>query len=520
MKHALTACLAVLTLAVTTVTEAADAARRPNVLFIAVDDLNTRIGCYGDPVAKTPSLDRLARNGVRFERAYCQFPLCNPSRMSLLLGRYPTTTESIDFCYPALLERDWVTLPQHFRNNGYEVRLLGKIFHFDKDVMKNWFHEEVPGDEYPPDWSVGEKWVRKSQEVHARMLADLTRWEPYRSLTPPPTGWGNNLRNYANLFGPVNDAEEKDAAARAKAYEWTADVKNARHAMELLASWASSDRPFFLGVGFYKPHVPLVAPQRFFDLYPPEKMPLPADFAPTPTADDSVPRSALRYSLDLFYEERPTPERARAAIAAYYACISFMDEQLGCLLDALERLGLRDDTVIVLWGDHGWHLGEKGMWGKGTLFDVSARSPLILVDPRRKTGGQACPRTVQFVDIFPTLADVCGLAEPPGLEGKSLVPLLDDPQAVWNRPAFTLIAREDWLGRCVRTQRWCYTEWDEGRRGVELYDLQADPRESKNVAKRPESAATIAELKKLLHTGSVAKESPVRTAAFWEVLKP
>ena len=211
--------------------------------------------------------------------------------------------------------------------------------------------------------------------------------------------------------------------------------------MELLTKWASSKKPFFLGLGFYKPHVPLVAPKRFFDLYPPEKMPLPADFAPTPTADDSVPRLALRYNLDLFYEERPTPERARAAIAAYYACVTFMDEQLGRVLDALERLGLRDKTVIVLWGDHGWHLGEKGMWAKGTLFDVSARAPLMIVDPRKKTAGGRCVRTVEFVDIYPTLAGLCNLATPPGLEGKSLQPLLDDPKAAWSKPAFTLVAR-------------------------------------------------------------------------------
>ena len=313
MKLLAACCLAVVLIGIinkTSAGDASDAGQRPNVLFIAVDDLNTRIACFGDRIVKTPHLDRLAESGVWFERAYCQFPLCNPSRASLLLGRYPTTTRIIDFSYPALLGTDWVTLPQHFRNNGYDVRLLGKVYHFDKDLMKGWFHEEVPGDEYPPDWSAGQKWVRKSQEIHAAMLADLTRWEPYRSLSPPPAAWVRNLRTWANVFGPVPDSDEQRAAGRARAYEWTADVKNAAGAVELLTKWASSKKPFFLGLGFYKPHVPLVAPKRFFDLYPPEKMPLPADFAPTPTADDSVPRLALRYNLDLFYEERPTPERA------------------------------------------------------------------------------------------------------------------------------------------------------------------------------------------------------------------
>jgi uncharacterized sulfatase len=473
---------------------AADASRRPNVLFIAVDDLNTRIACYGDHVAKTPNLDRLARRGIRFDRAYCQFPLCNPSRVSLLLGRYPTTTETVDFARPALLGRDWVTLPQHFRQSGYQVELLGKIFHYPE----------------PAPWSAGEAAVRREQEIHRRMMADLTRWEPYRTLAPPTTLFASMLRTWANVFHPVPESERIDAETNAKAYEWTGDVKTTRQAIERLKCWAPLGRPFFLGVGYYKPHVPLVAPQRFFDLYPPEKMPLAEDFAPMPTADDSVPRYALRYNLDLFFEERPTPRRAREAMAAYYACISFMDDQLGHLLDALAQLGLRDNTLIVLWGDHGWHLGEKGMWAKGTLFDVSARAPLVIVDPRKPTAGRGCPRTVEFVDIYPTLAELCSLATPSGLEGKSLVPLLDRPTAAWDKPAFSLVAREDWLACSVRTERWCYTEWDAGRRGVELYDLEADPREAKNLAAKPGYAAVVAALRTQLHRGPISHHNPLK----------
>ena len=492
VAHATIRALLVLACLGSTITSAAGDARKPNVLFIAVDDLNTRIACYGDPVARTPNLDRLAQRGVKFDRAYCQFPLCNPSRVSLLLGRYPTTTDTIDFARPALLGRDWVTLTEHFRASGYEVQLRGKIYHYPE----------------PKPWSAGEDAVRKEQETHRAMMADLTRWEPYRTLAPPPTHWVEMLRTSANIFHPVPDDQKIDAETNTKDYEWPADVKNTKQALGLLKQWEQSGKPFFLGLGFYKPHVPLVVPQKFFDLFPPEKMPLPEDFAPTPSADDLVPRHALRYNLDLFYEERPTPERAKAAIAAYYACISFMDEQLGIVLDALDRLGLRDNTVIVLWGDHGWHLGEKGMWAKGTLFDVSARAPLIIVDPRLKTAGQACPRIVEFVDIYPTLVDLCGLAVPPGLEGRSLAPLLSNPTAAWDKPALSVVARESWLGRSLRTERWCYTEWDGGRYGVELYDYQDDPHETKNLALDSQHAATVAELREKLHQSPIARRSP------------
>ena len=373
------------------------------------------------------------------------------------------------------------------------MQLLGKIFHYPE----------------PSAWSAGENAVLEEQQRHREMLSDLTRWEPYRSLAPPPTQWTNNLRNHSNVFGPAPDAEERDAADEAKAYEWTADVKTAGQAKEALDRWASQGKPFFLGVGFYKPHVPLVAPQRFFDLYPPDEMPLPPDFAPGPSGRRFRPPLCASLQLGSFPRGIPDRGAARQAMAAYYACISFMDEKLGEVLDTLDRLNLRDNTVIVLWGDHGWHLGEKGMWGKGTLFDVSARVPLIMVDPRKPTRGQVCPRTVEFVDIYPTLVELCGLAMPPGLEGRSLVPLLDQPRAEWNKPAFTLVAREDWLGRSVRTERWCYTEWDSGRRGVELYDLQADPSESHNLAKDAEFATVIAELKQLLQTSRVAARVPL-----------
>ena len=226
------------------ITCAAGDARKPNVLFIAVDDLNTRIGCYSDRVARTPNLDRLALRGVRFDRAYCQFPMCNPSRVSLMLGRYPTTTDTIDFARPALLGRDWVTLTEHFRTSGYEVQLRGKIYHYPE----------------PMPWSAGEEAVLKEQETHRKMMADRTRWEPYRTLAPPPTHWVEMLRTWANVFHPVPDGQKIDAETNTKDYEWPADVKNAKQALAWLSQWAQSGKPFFLGLGFYKPHVPTGGP--------------------------------------------------------------------------------------------------------------------------------------------------------------------------------------------------------------------------------------------------------------------
>jgi uncharacterized sulfatase len=492
------------------VLRAADAkpAKLPNVLFIAVDDLNTRIGCYGDLVAKTPHLDRLARQGIRFARAYCQFPQCNQSRVSMLLGRYPTTTQVVDlFTLPALLGRDWVSLPQHFRNNGYDVQLAGKVYHWPQGdggaggqrFIKDWFQEEPPGREYPPDWSWGEKWVRKSQEVHAAFMADLNRYEPGRTPGPPSGFYPALLRKNTENFGPVPDGN------------WSTDVKNAGLATDALERVARADKPFFLALGFHNPHCVWQCPQRFFDLHPAEKMVLPDSFMPRPTLGDSVPRDAVPDLREMFhYGAPPTPERAREAMAAYYACTSFVDEQVGRVLDSLERLGLRDNTIIVLFGDNGFQMGESGIWGKLTLFEPSIRVPLIVVDPREKaTAGQECLRTVQLLDIYPTLAELCGLPMPPGLEGNSLGSLLDRPQAAWDHPAFAVLARGEWLARSIRTERWSYTEWDEGRQGAELYDHETDPGESKNLVSDPKHAAIIAELKKRLHASPVAKHVPL-----------
>jgi iduronate 2-sulfatase len=233
---------------------------------------------------------------------------------------------------------------------------------------------------------------------------------------------------------------------------------------------------------------------------------LPPDFANEPTGPANTPPDELRSNLDLFACRSFTAAEARAALHAYYACVSYMDAQLGRVLDALEKKGLRDNTIIVFWGDHGWHLSDKGMWAKGTLFESAARGPLLIADPREKgTTGQASPRVVQYLDIFPTLVELCIVEKPAWLEGTSLAPLLKDPQAAWDKPAFTVQPRDWFIGRSIRTERWRYTEWDEGRRGNALFDHDNDPHEMRNLASDPAQQAIVAQLEQQLRESKVGR---------------
>jgi len=433
---------------------AATAAPRYNVLLIAVDDLRPDLGCYGNPLVRSPNMDRLARRGVRFERAYCQYPLCNPSRTSLLTGRYPTTVRVLDNNryfrddFPDLL-----TLPQLFRQNGYVAARTGKIFHGVIDDA--------------PSWDEGGEPVLRRQapspEERARQARNSDRWEA--------------------LPGEGEDQPDHRTAGRA---------------LELLEKY--KDRPFFLGVGFVKPHSPLVAPKKYFDLYDPAGMPLPEDFAPRPTLPPGVPAAALpERNGDLFIGRDATPEAAREMIRAYYACVSFMDAQLGRVLDKLDSLGLAERTIIVLFGDHGYHLGEKGKWSKhNSLYEVAVRVPLILVAPGMARAGAVCPRTVELVDLYPTLAELCNLKPPSGLEGQSLAPLLRDPRELWDHPAYTVTLRGKIFGRTVRTERYRYTEWDPEGAQAELYDHRHDPLERRNLADAPSHASVRKQMRDLL----------------------
>ena len=257
-------------------------------------------------------------------------------------------------------------------------------------------------------------------------------------------------------------------------------------------------KPFFLAVGFRRPHVPFIAPRADYDLYSPSHVRLPDDFAPMPGWSKDVPADAFRPNLDLFFQRAATKEKARELIAAYYTSVSFMDSQLGRVLDELERLGIAGNTIVVMVADHGWHLGQKGMWAKMTLFENSARVPLIVSDPRKKASGLRCRAVVESIDIYPTLVELCGLPAPSGLQGRSLAGLLDDPHSSWDRAAITVMIRNGRLARSIRTERWRYTEWDEGRKGVELYAHERDSNELRNLAGDQRHAPLMADLSRQL----------------------
>ena len=441
---------------------AAGAEDRPNVLFIAVDDMNNDLGCYGHPLVQSPNIDRLAARGVRFDRAYCQFPLCSPSRVSLLTGLRPDTTRifelQTDFRKSTL--PDVVTLPQMFIKNGYYVARVGKIFHYGNPGQIG-----TDGLDDPASWQhrINPRGRDKAEE------AKLTNYTPKRGL-------GSSL---SFLAAEGTDEEQTDG-------------KVAAEAIRLMEENAS--RPFFVAAGFYRPHTPYIAPKSYFDLYPLDRITFPNEPAGhfktllEPAIASTKPHPVFGVSSD----------QAREAKRAYYAAISFVDAQVGKLLDALDRLKLSDRTIVVFWSDHGYQLGEHGLWMKQSLFEQSARVPLIIAAPG-KARGQASPRTVELVDLYPTLADLAGLQTPADLHGVSLNRLLDDPQAEWKQPAFTQVARGGFPGHSVRTERWRYTEWDNGKQGSELYDHDADPQEYRNLASDPAHTAIVKELQAVVH---------------------
>ncbi len=457
-------------------------ARKLNVLFIAADDLNTSLSTYGDAIAKSPNLDRLAKRGVKFDRAYCQYPLCSPSRTSLLSGRRPETTRIFNNnTDPRTNLKDVVMLPEYFKQHGYFTARIGKIPHDTYNAAVTW---DVSEDADPSPYFVPDE---DEAEVHDR--------------TKPPDAERTTYRGRTGLSRDALLKQLKPGDEGGVPLTWRAtktndqdepDGNTARRVARLLE--ANKDKPFFIAAGFHKPHLPWIAPKKYFDLYPQSKMPL--AYAPANDRDD-IPAPALTHHSG---DDVLTDAQRRQAFAAYHAATSLMDAAVGYLLDTLDRLKLNDNTIIVFIGDHGFHLGEHGgLWRKLTLFEECARAPLIVVAPK-KQAGVVSQSLVEFVDIYPTLAELCGLPAPTGQEGASFAPLLDDPKQAWKKAAFTSLARRNAFGRSVRTERYRYTEWGDEKM-AELYDHHTDPHEYTNLVNDPKSAQVLAEMRQLLKDG-------------------
>jgi uncharacterized sulfatase len=449
--------------------------RRPNVLFIATDDMNNALRCYGHPVVKTPNLDRLARRGVRFDRAYSQFTLCSPSRTSLMTGLAPDTTQIYNLTkhFRSVIP-DVVTLSQCFQKNGYFAARVGKIYHYGNPGQIG-----TDGLDDAPSWN---------QRVNPKGV-DKTEEEPKLTIhTPERKGLGSTIGFYAS---PAPDEQHTDGMV-------------ASETIKLLEQ--HKDQPFFIAAGFYRPHCPFIAPKKYFDLYDVDKIePIPYQEGENQIAPPWA-----------YFTNPPnwnmTRRQQQEALQAYYASISFVDANVGKLLGALDRLGLAENTVVVFWSDHGYGTGEHGQWMKQTVFEASARVPLIFAGTGTKAKGQVCPRTVELLDLYPTLADLCGLTQVPNnLHGKSLRPLLENARAKWDRPAVSQVSRgrnqrpDSLMGYSLRTERYRYSEWADGAEGSELYDYQADPKEMKNLSQSAKHAKVRGELQAKLKAVTEAR---------------
>jgi iduronate 2-sulfatase len=420
--------------------------KKPNVLFIFVDDLNVRLNCYGTTHIQSPHIDSLAASGVRFDRAYCQYPSCGPSRASILSGMRPQKTGILNnkkHFRDAL--PDVVTLPQHFRKNGYFVARVGKVY-----------HQHVPAD------------------IGTSGPDDPQSWDEVYN----PSGRDKQEENLLTVYTPQLPLADQMCYLKADGQDTEqTDGKVVTKTIELLKQ--KRDKPFMIFAGLYRPHIPYIAPKKYFDLYDIDKVKLP--IIPQ-NYRSTVPAAALA-STSQWPNFGTTAQQARECIQAYDACVSFIDAQVGRLLKALDDQKLRENTIIVLCSDHGYHLGEHGLWRKNSLYEESTRAPLIISAPQLKTKAGVFTKPVEFINIFPTLTELAGLDNPAAIEGLSMVKILKDQKIDWRVPAFSQTQFREAAGYTVRTERWRYVEWGEsGTSGIELYDVKKDPSELQNLA--------------------------------------
>lgn len=478
---------------------------RPNVLFIAIDDLRPELGCYGSKIALSPNIDRLAETSVTFTRAYCQQAVCNPSRASLMTGLRPDTIKVWDLQTDfRKTTPDAVTLTQQFMAHGYHAVGIGKIFHNNIQDPPSWSEPKLNVDDYPfdPDAVYRAKpnvaWLenRKAELIAKNDLRRIDRFGKWY------------LKHVATENIDLPDDAYFDGAQTTVA-------------IEKMKSLAVAEKPFFLAVGYYRPHLPFNVPKRYWDMYDRETIPL-ADNRYTPkNAPIMAVNTAreIRGYTDFKDEPRPhegsfTDDQSRLLKHGYLASVSYIDVQVGRLLDELKSLKLDKNTIIVLWGDHGWKLGEHNSWCKMTNYEIDTRVPLIVRDPGAAENGKPCDRLVEFVDIYPSLCELSGVPLRDELEGTSFAPLLENCELPGKKAVFSQFLRDGiwiapdgvaYMGRCIRTERYRYVEWKKKGGGPivarELYDLALDPQENNNVADQSENAKTIEQLASRLSAG-------------------
>lgn len=473
---------------------------RPNVLFIAVDDLRPELGCYGVKEIRTPNFDRLAASGVAFSRAYCQQAVCNPSRASLMTGLRPDSIRVWDLLTDfRVAAPDAVTLPQHFRAHGYRAVAFGKIFH-------NTLPDDVSWDE-PTHHPSGVE--ARSEESRSR-LAEFKRQMKADGKAP---------RAIERMRGPATEMQNVQD-------DRTPDGKRTVDAIEKMRQLATTGSPFFLAVGYIRPHLPLVSPTKYWELYERDRLPLASNgFRPrgSPAVAFGDRSRGGFYELTGYMDyadapspfERPLTEAQQRELKhGYYAAVTFIDAQVGLLLDELERLGLAASTIVVLWGDHGWKLGEHGGWCKQTNYEIDTRAPLIMRVPGMQARAEPCSALVEFVDIYPTLCELASLPVPAALQGTSLVPLLAGEVAKVKDAAYSQFPRShegrEFMGYAMRTERYRYVEWVDRATGKvearELYDHESDPAEDQNIADAAEHAELVGRLATQLRHGFQIKE--------------
>lgn len=502
--------------------------RKRNVLFICCDDLTPRIGCFGTPVIRTPNLDRLGELGVRFERNYCQYPLCAPSRTSLMTGLAPDSTKvwdlNTDFRETI---SDAVTLPQLFHRNGYYTARAGKIYHYNNsseigtpgfDDALSWqavshpagydrTHDEALVTFYAPQQIKEMNGNRQNNRGRGLVPPSNDSQVPWKHGGRGPSGIRIAQDGRTPIL-PLSKNGDLGVAIAGHASDGSDEMMTDFMVSESAIAMIEEHRndPWFIGSGFFRPHVPFVVPSKYFDLYNMDDLQLPR----LDPNELSVAPALAYNSLNPNYGM--TEQQHREAMRAHFAAISFVDAQVGRLIDAVHRLGLMENTTIVFWADHGFMVGEHGQWEKTMLFEDSVHVPLFISGAGVTAKGKACKRTVEHLNIYPTLAELCELkGVPESLQGSSMVPLLSNPENAWDHPAISQVGRRlapgPIMGYSLRTERYRYTMWgEEGVEGEELYDYDLDQREVINLAKSSDAATLKSNLRTQLQEISRARK--------------